>query len=210
MRMCCCLLLAACQSVPVTVGAAPEDEGTRVFFRRDADIRSDGLARLSSDGGRLTQITHAPDGSAVSALRIGSGSITCTFPGGGRARFEGAAERGTSVEYVFLDSPGVEVTARVPRGCPLVPALALRIRLEASLLPATLHLPAGPVRLARQVSRVVYPLRKDKRARLVRGDHWVRIETSGNKVFSFAVGIDSDGVPAAVHGYVRNWNTALD
>ena len=41
-------------------------------------------------------------------------------------------------------------------------------------------------------------------------DHWLTLKTARKENFTFAVGIDRDGVPSAPQGYVRNWSPALD
>jgi len=210
MRMCWIVLLAACQAVPVTVGSSPERDGVRVFFRRDLPERGERLARLSADGGRLTGIVHSPDGTAVSALWIGgAGTVTCRFPGGGAGRFEGDAGPDDAVEYVFLEERGASVTARLSRNCPLTATLMLTVRLEEALLPATLEMPGGARKITGTETRVAFSIPRI-RDRLVGGDHWLRLNAAHGRRFSFAICIDPDGTPAAVHGYVRNWSAALD
>ncbi len=213
MRMCWIVLLAACQSVPVTVGSSPERDGVRVFFRRDLTERGgrrEELARLSADGGRLTGIVHSPDGTAVSALWLGgAGAVTCRFPGGGAGRFEGDPGPDDPVEYVFLEERGASVTARLARNCPLTATLTLTVRLKKALLPATLAMPGGAREITETETRVAFSIPRN-RDRLLGGDHWLRLNAAHGRRFSFAIGIDPDGTPAAVHGYVRNWGAALD
>jgi hypothetical protein len=180
------LLLAACATGAARdaeVSAAPAEGGVRVRFRRLTGPDPDRPPELRADGGTLEEVVFSPDLKAVSALwRAPRGRLTCRFPYDGVAAFEaGGPVDPATVEYVLLESGGVRVTASLPRGCLLLPALTLRLDPEAR--------------------EVTLPLPRDSPGALRQGDFPVTVETASGPV-EFLVGIDADGTPAAVSGYV--------
>ncbi|MCI0589907.1 MAG: hypothetical protein L0323_24095 [Planctomycetes bacterium] len=198
------LLLASCATAPARdaeVSAAPAPGGLRVRFRRLEGADPDRPPELRADGGVLDEIVFSPDLRAVSALwREPRGKLSCRFPYDGVAVFEAGrpVEPGT-VEYVFLESEGVRVTAALPRGCLLLPALPFR------LPPATrLLLPDGAA-----LPDAILVLPRDGRGALRQGDLALTLETP-NGLFEFLVGVDADGTPAAISGYVDPGSSRSD
>jgi hypothetical protein len=195
------LILAACtgaRRADAEISAAPADGGLRVRFRRLGGADPDKPPVLRADGGVLDEIVCSPDLKAVSARwRDPKGTLSCRFPYDGVAVFEEGrpAEPGT-VAYVFLDSPGARVTAELPRGCLLLPALPLRLDPPARLL-----LPNGTPLPVSEIGEATLLLPRDDRGVLRQGDFPLVLETARGR-FEFLVGIDADGTPAAVSGYV--------
>ncbi|MCK6461574.1 MAG: hypothetical protein L6Q95_16960, partial [Planctomycetes bacterium] len=174
----------------------------RVRFRRLGGADPDRPPELRAEGGSLRDVVVSPDLRTVSALWQGpEGKLTCRFPYDGVATYEaGGASDPATVAYVFLEAEGVRVTAGLPRGCLLLPALPLRLHVPEELEPARLVLPDGRS-LPRDGDEVILPLTADERGVLRRGDMAVTVETAKGRV-EFLVGIDADGTPAAIDGYV--------
>jgi hypothetical protein len=196
------ILLGACVAgPPVRVQAAREDGDLRVAFRRTEAGSAGHLARLEADGGRLEEVVHSPDRLTVSVLwREPQGELRCSFAYGGSAsRAAGGEAPDETVEYVFLDAEGATVTARLPLGNPVRPALPLEVTLDPALLPALLD----RTRLERPRTLVSFPLPVDADGALVRGDSVVVIRTTGGGRREFLVGVDPDGTPTATTGYIR-------
>ncbi len=189
-------LVAACASARLAdaeVSAAPAEGGLRVRFRRIAGADPDRPPELEAEGGLLDEIVVSPDLRAVSARwREPRGKLMCRFPYDGVSVFEvGGPVDPVTVEYVFLEAEGARVTAALPRGCLLLPALPLRIDPPARLLlPDGTALPGATVHLP-----------KDGRGVLRAGDFPLIVETASGR-FELLLGIDIDGTPAAVTGYV--------
>jgi hypothetical protein len=105
------------------------------------------------------------------------------------------------VRYVFLEEAGARVTADLPRGCLLLPRLPLRVRLDADRLPARLVQPGGAVVPLGEETEVLLSLPRDERGALREGDAALALVTARGTL-GFLIGIDADGTPAAVSGYV--------
>jgi hypothetical protein len=184
------LILGACagtRPADAEISAAPADGGVRVRFRRLGGADPDRPPELTADGGALDEVTVSPDLKAVSALwREPRGSLTCRFPYDGVSVFEaGGPVDPATVEYVLLEAEGVRVTAALPRGCLLLPALPLRLQIgDAAPMATTVGLP------------------RDRRGVLREGDHPLALETGGRRI-ELLLSIDADGTPAAVDGYVE-------
>ncbi|HEX5138593.1 MAG TPA: hypothetical protein VFY93_16595 [Planctomycetota bacterium] len=204
------LLLALAASCATPRGPEPEVSaasapgGVRVRFRRLGGADPDRPPELRADGGDLSEIVVSPDLRAVSAFWKGpAGKLACRFPyDGAAARDASAPADATTVAYVFLDALGVRVTADLPRGCLLLPALPLRLHVPDELEPARLVLADGRA-LPRDGDAVLLPLTTDERGILHRGDIPVTVETANGPI-EFLVGIDDDGTPAAISGYVAS------
>lgn len=184
-------ILAACagpRGADAEVSAASGPDGVRVRFRRLGGADPDRPPSLRAEGGTLDEIVFSPDLRAVSARwREPRGSLECRFPYDGVAVFEaGGPVDPATVEYVLLEAPHVRVTAALPRGCLLLPALPLRVEPRERLPPD---------------GAATAPLPRDRHGVLREGDHPLALETTGGLV-EFVVGIDADGTPAAVSGYV--------
>jgi len=190
------LLAAACASTRLAdaeVSAVPAEGGLRVRFRRIEGADPDRPPELTADGGILDEIVVSPDLKAVSVRwREPRGRLACRFPYDGVSVFEaGGPVDPETVEYVFLEAEGARVTAALPRGCLLLPALPLRLDPAARLLlPDGTALPGATV-----------PLPRDRRGVLRPGDFPLILETEHGR-FELLIGIDADGTPAAVTGYV--------
>lgn len=197
------LILAACASThpaDAEVSAAPAEGGVRVRFRRLDGESADRPPELRAEGGLLEEVVFSPDLKAVSARwRRPKGRVTCRFPYDGVAVFEAEAPADpATVEYVFLEAEGARVTALLPRGCLLLPALPLRLPAAARLLlPNGIEIPAG------EDGTVMLPLPRDTSGVLRRGDLPLLLETARGPI-EFLVGIDADGTPAAISGYVHS------
>ncbi|MHC4933262.1 MAG: hypothetical protein ACYTGV_13850 [Planctomycetota bacterium] len=211
MRSLSLLVLTACAATTeVRVSAAPaKGGGAWVRFRRERPTgRDPRQARVEASGGHIEELLHSPDLRTVAVLwREPEGDLRCSFPYGGEGIFRSGQELAKGdVEYVFLEAPGVVVTARLPRGCVMRRALDLRVQLEDSKLPARLRVSARePVPLDRSDSLHRYELPSDPRGALLRGDHAIVIEDATGGAWPFLISIDRDGTPAAVSGYIRNW-----
>jgi hypothetical protein len=159
-------------------------------------------------GGSIEVVVISPDRRTVAALwRDPAGSLRCRYPSGavGEWRAEAPVLVG-SVDYVFFEHDGIRVTGSLPRGCTMAPSVELRIRLAERYLPARVELPdAAPVRLRVSAAAARLIFRRTRRGRLEQGDHVVAIEAAGGERWTFLVGVDSDGTPAAVSGYAANW-----
>lgn len=199
------LILASCTGIPradADVSAAPVAHGLRVRFHRAGGADPDRPPELRAEGGALAEVVVSPDLRAISALwREPAGTLSCRFPYDGvAARDAGERADPGTVSYVFLDEDGVRVRADLPRGCLLLPALPLRLEVPEKLAPARLVLPDGRP-LARDGDAWLLPLTADERGVLARGDMTITVETANGPI-EFLVGIDDDGTPAALSGYV--------
>jgi hypothetical protein len=205
-------LLAGCatgrEGPPVAVSAARAEDGLRVRFRRlSGQGSAEHAGRLTCDAGFLEQIVHSPDRLTLSVLwREPAGTLRCAFPYGGVGRFSvGAPMEEGVVEYVFLAREGIEVTAQVPAGCLMQPSLPLHIQLTPDHLPASLSMPGGrSMALEREETDCRLALPLDDGA-LVDGDVELVVQTADGERHAFLVGVDPDGTPSAVTGFVRNW-----
>jgi len=103
---------------------------------------------------------------------------------------------------VFLDVDDASVTAVLPRGCLLVPALVLDVRLAEDRVPARLRLPDGAFVDLGERGLVVLPLPCDSRGVLRAGDLELTLTTARGDL-AFLVTVDADGTPAATSGYLR-------
>jgi hypothetical protein len=198
-------ILAACtgtRPADAEISAAPAPDGVRVRFRRLGGAHPDRPPELRAERGVLEEIVVSPDLRAISAVwRSPAGKLSCRFPYDGIAVYDAGGPRDpATVAYVLLDADGVRVTAALPRGCLLLPALPLRLHIPEELEPARLVLEDGRS-LPRDGDAVLLPLTTDERGVLHRGDLPVTVETAKGRV-EFLVGIDDDGTPAAVTGYV--------
>lgn len=208
------LLLAGCvtgpeSGPPVAVGAAPDADGIRVQFRRlGGQVAVEHTARLDADGGSLGQVLHSPDRRTVSVLWLApAGTLTCSFPYGGVGRFRaGTPVDGRSVEYVLYAADGVEVTAQVPAACPMQPSLCLHIQLSPDRVPGELVTPNGRHHaLAGEWTDRWFALPRDGEGVLAAGDLEFVLNTATEDGHRFLIGVDPDGTPSAVSGFVRNW-----
>jgi len=166
------------------------------------------VARLEADGGTLDQILHSPDRLTVSVLwRAPVGTLECSFPYGGVGRFRAETTiDGHAVEYVFFQSEGVEVTAQVPAGCPMQPSLSLHIQLAPARVPADLRMPDGrTIVLEGEETVCRLDLARDSAGVLAGADVELVLRAADGDRQSFLVGVDPDGTPSAVSGFVRNW-----
>jgi hypothetical protein len=199
-------LATGCAAVPVPVeaSAAQEADGIRVQFRRLQGHSSANLASLTADGGRLEQVVHSPDGLTASALwKDPSGTVSVRFPFGGEARVSADALSESRSRYIFYEGEGATVSATVPQACPVRPAMDLTIELADETLRAQLVFPDGRSREISKRKMVIsfdFPTRK---GRLMAGDLMLELRLFDGNRNRFLVGIDSDGTPAAVSGYVQ-------
>ncbi len=198
-------ILAACtgtRPADAEISAAPEAGGVRVRFRRLGGADPDKPPELRADSGTLEEIVVSPDLKSISAVwRDPAGRLSCRFPYAGVALYEaGRPPDPATVAYVFLDAEGIRVTADLPRGCLLLPALPLRLEVPELLAPARLVLPDG--RSLPDGEHLLLPLAADERGVLRRGDMPVTVETANGRI-GFLVGVDDDGTPAAIDGYVE-------
>lgn len=212
MRVAIALLLAGCALLPdgprVEVFAADAEDGVRVRFRRTRPGVMENLARVEATGGEVAEVIHSPDLLEVAVLWLRpEGELRCAFAYGGQAAFAADGPRDAGrVEYVFLRCPWAEVTASVPRACPTVGALALAVRVDPSRLPARLDVPGRPPLLLESpdcVARVELP--RTAPGVLAAGDLELTLHSSRAEAAAFLVGVDPDGAPVAVTGFVRNW-----
>jgi len=195
-------------SPDVVVSAAREAAGVRVCFSFTGDREMDRPPKLSASGGSLREIAIAPDLRAVSALWVAPrGRLRCLFAPASAAEIGpevNAAPGG--VDYVFLDEPGLRVTAQLATGCLLRPAIELQVDLDPGLAPARLEMPGGAVRrLGRGASRVRVVLGMDRRRVLNAEDARFTVVDASGGLHPFLIGVDLDGTPTATVGYVRNW-----
>jgi len=194
---------------PVAVTAARGADGIRVQFRRlGGQGAAEHAARLEADGGSLEQILHSPDRLTVSVLwRAPVGALQCSFPYGGVGRFRAGTNVETrAVEYVFYSGEGVEVTAQVPAGCMMQPLLCLHIQLAPDRVPGSLRMPGGrTIVLEREETDCRLALPRDGDGVLTGGDVEFVLNTATEDGHRFLIGIDPDGTPSAVSGFVRNW-----
>lgn len=203
------ILLAACASPPVdggdvTVRATPDSGGLRVWFRLTGAGAVARRARLDATGGRLIQVTHSPDRRTASVLWLDrEGELRCRFPGGQARIRADAVPDPENTRYVFLKRESVQVSALVPRGCPMTPRVVLRVFVAPADLPARLAVPGGQeIRLAEPVSIYVLQLPRSKAGELRAGELKLRLHTS-DASHTFLVGVDADGTPSATLGYVE-------
>lgn len=208
------LFLAGCatgpeKGPPVAVTAARAEDGIRVQFRRlGGQGSAEHVARLVAEGGSVEQILHSPDRLTVSVLwRAPAGTLTCSFPYGGVGRFRADTDIDSrTVEYVFLLAEGVEVSARVPAGCTMQPFLALHIQLAPDRVPGSLRMPDGrTLPLERGETDCRLDLPRDGNGALAGGDVELVLNTAAEDGQRFLIGVDPDGTPSAISGFVRNW-----
>ena len=194
---------------PVAITAARDADGIRVRFRRlGGQGSAEHAARLDAEGGSLEQIVHSPDRLTVSVLwRAPAGALRCSFPYGGVGRFRAETPVASrAVDYVFFQGEGVEVTAQVPAGCLMQPFLTLHVRLAPARVPGSLRMPGGrTLALEREETDCRLALPRDRDGVLAGGDLEVLLHTADGDRHRFLVGIDPDGTPSAVSGFVRNW-----
>jgi len=192
----------------VVASAAREAGGLRVCFRFTRDREPERPPQLEASGGTLRAIAIAPDLRAVSALWVAPrGRLRCLFPPASAGERDASAEaREGTVEYVFLEEPGLRVTAQLAKACLLRPAIELQVDLDPALAPARLELPGGTVRpIGGGTSRVRVALSMDRRKVLRAKDaRFTVVDASGGR-HPFLLGVDDDGTPTATVGYVRNW-----
>jgi hypothetical protein len=203
-RLALLLLAAACaRHEMLIVSAAPAEGGVRVRFRRPGATEPDRPPELLADGGQLEELVCSPDLLGASALwRAPAGALRCRFPYGGTAAFDaGGPVDPAEIRYVFLEEDGARVTADLPRGCLLLPRLLLRVRLRADHLPARLVLPGGAAVPLAEETVAELSLPRDRRGVLRRGDAALALVTARGEL-GFLIGIDADGTPAALSGYV--------
>jgi hypothetical protein len=205
-------LLAGCAILsdgpPVEVSAADAEGGVRVRFRRTRPGVMENLARVEATGGEVAEVLHSPDllNVAVSWKRP-EGELRCAFAYGGEAAFPAGGPRDPGrIEYVFLKCAWAEVTASLPRGCPMTGALPLSVCVEASRLPARLDV-AGRPPLPLQSSGAVacIDLPRALAGVLAAGEIELTLRSARGEAASFLVGVDPDGTPVALTGFVRNW-----
>jgi hypothetical protein len=208
------LLLAGCATgpesgPPVAVSAAPDGDAIRVQFRRlGGQGTAEHGAHLAAEGGSLSQVLHSPDRRTVSVFwQAPAGTLTCAFPYGGVGRFRaGTPVEGRTVEYVFYAAEGIEVTARVPAGCPMQPSICLHIQLSPDRVPGALVTPDGRhYALAGGRTDRWFALPRDSEGVLAAGDLEFVLNTATDDGHRFIIAIDPDGTPSAVSGFVRNW-----
>ena len=207
----CALALCACATpVPVSTGAVAEDGDHRVLFRRLAFSATDKLPEIRADGGRLEEIVFSADRLSVSALwREPRGRVAVRFPFGGRGEIRAqAATDPRRVEYVFLDDERIRVSARLASACPLRPRLALDVAVDEA---ATLKGPRwSPNTLPPGGGTTSLVLPRDADGVLLAADVELAVELSSGARYSFLVGVDPDGTPSAVTGFVRTLDTGVE
>jgi len=181
------------------VDAAPvaSGRGVRVYFRRTQPGTADALPRLKAEAGALHEIVYSPDTLGVSVLWTNpAGTLRCEFPYGGTGVFaSGASVPGGFVEYVYVEVDGARVTGRVPRGCPLLPEVELRVEPEDARVE-----PGGEG----IVTSTGFIPPSDERGTLREGVYRLVLVTPRGR-FPFLLAIDADGIPSALSGYVQNW-----
>ena len=207
----CALALCACATpVPVSARAVAEDGDLRVLFRRLESGATDRLPEIRADGGRLEEIVFSADRLSVSALwREPRGRVAVRFPFGGRGeiRAQGATDP-RRIEYVFLEEERIRVTARLAVACPLRPRLVLYVAVDEA---ATLRGPQwSPNTLPPGGGTTSLVLPRDADGVLRAADVELAVELSGGARYSFLVGVDPDGTPSAVTGYVRTLDTGVE
>jgi hypothetical protein len=207
----CALALCACAtSVPVSATAVREDGDLRVLFRRYQFSGAEELPEIRVEGGRLDEIVFSADRLTVSALwREPRGRVTVRFPFGGKGEIDArAAVDGRRVEYVFLEDERIRVTARLPVACPVRPRLQIEVAVDEAVtlqgkdwLPNTLPPGGGTTSL-------VFP--RDARGVLHPVDIELAVKLSSGRRYTFLVGVDPDGTPSAVTGFVRTLDTGVE
>ncbi len=189
------------------MSAVADGEDARVRFRRLTYGSAGHFARLQATGGVLAEVVHSPDRRSVSVLwRDRSGRLECRFAYGGYGEFDAEGVLDASrVEYVFLQVDGCSITAVVPRANPMRAILPLRVRVDVSLLPATLNAPGGiSVSITEADQTFALALPADEAGALIEGDFEVEILTSDGASFACLIGVDADGTPVAATGFVRD------
>ncbi len=217
MRALPCLLAAflpaACALSPehgprVEVSAAPCEGGLLVRFRRTEPGVIENLARFEASAGSLEETLHSADRlTAAVRWRGPKGTLRCSFAYGGVGIWDaGAAADSASLEYVFLERPWARVTSKVPRGCAIVAGLALILEVEEAHLPARLELPDGTsLDVTARPQSLRLDLLQSPPGVLAAGEWRLLLRGAGGAEALFVVGVDPDGAPAAVTGYLRNW-----
>jgi len=207
--------LAACASTPgdfpdVETRAVAESGGLRVWFRCLEPPDGPRAAVLEAAGGRVREVVRSADRGTLSALWLGYAPddvLACRFPNGAAARVgpDHPADA-HDVDYTFVKREWGNVTARVPRGCPMKPILILRVFVEPGGLPGALRFPDGRTeRLVDPVSVHVLALPRDRDGRLAAGEQELELRAADGRTAPFLVGVDRDGTPVATSGWVRNW-----
>ena len=206
-------LLAACASTgpPVTTGVVREGGDLRVQFRRQGYGVAHHAARVEADGGALEQVVHSADLRTVSTLwRHPYGTLSVRFAFGGAASVTAETpDAGDVIEYVFYERDGVRVSTRLPRSCVVRPFLDLAVHAEASSLPASLALPGGSPRALAAGTSIVRLALRQRDVVLKSGDLELFV-IHGSRRRSFLVGVDPDGTPSAVTGYVQTLDTEVE
>jgi hypothetical protein len=205
-------LAGACAGGPergpaVLATAAPDPGGLRVRFQRTRPGTAGYLAGPEADGGSITEVVHSPDHLSLSFLwRDRSGEVRCRFPYGGVGRFAAGGDVDPGrIEYVFLEDEGVRVTAEVPRGCPILPFVDLRIHVDPGGLPAGIRFPDGRSEVLHgEDNRVRWRLPATPEGVLAGGDHELVLLAAGRDRL-LLLSIDADGALAAPCGFVQNW-----
>ena len=207
----CALALCACAtSVPVSASAVGEGGDLRVLFRRLESSGTNQLPEIRADGGRLDEIVFSADRLSVSALwREPRGRVAVRFPFGGRGEIRAqVATDARRIEYVFLDDERIRVSARLAVACPLRPHLALVIAADEA---ATLKGPQwSPNALPSGGGTTSLVLPRDADGVLHTADVELFVELASGARYSFLVGVDQDGTPSAVTGFVRTLDTGVE
>ena len=175
----------------------PHASGVRVYFRRTEAGTGGSPARLEAEHGTLRDVVHAPDGLGVSVVWANPGGVLrCGFPYGGEGEYRagGPLEKGV-VRYVYVHEDGVRVTGRLPKGCPLQPEVELRVEPAD----ATIETETEGI-----VTATGFRPPRDERGMLRKGVYRLFVVTGQRRV-PFLLGIDADGIVAALSGYVENW-----
>jgi len=187
---------------------AAEPQGALVRFRRTRPGVVDNLARVEAEGGAIAEVLHSADLLNVAVRWLDPrGALRCTFAYGGVGVLDAGAPRDAgTVAYVFLENGWATVEASLPRACTMAGALDLRVHVAKAQLPARLEsagLPPHPLELPETTVRVDLPRAAD--GVLQSGDIDFALVPARGEPVSFVVGVDEDGTPSAVTGFVRNW-----
>jgi len=205
------LVAAACAGTSeperpdVAVTAADDVDGVRILFElQEGDVTAHDV-KVEAESGEVRDVCRSHDLRRVSVLWTNvEGEITCRFPYGqtGTWSSSGGAKLDDEFLYVFHESERGRVSARVPRGAPVRPALLLHVEIPAKELPATLQWAGREARrLVRPSSFLAVPLPASGGV-LATGDWSVALKTKSGET-SFLIGVDPDGTPTATSGFVR-------
>ncbi|MGQ0612204.1 MAG: hypothetical protein ACT4PV_00425 [Planctomycetaceae bacterium] len=206
-------LIAACALSPehgprVDVSAAPGEGGLLVRFRRTEPGVIENLARLEASGGTLEGTLHSADRlTAAVRWRGPKGTLRCAFAYGGVGIWPADAAVDTAtLDYVFLECPWARISSKVPRGCAIVAGLDLLLEVDEAQLPARLELPdASTLDVTARPQRLRLELLQSTPGVLAAGEWRLLLRGAGGEEALFVIGVDPDGAPAAVTGYLRNW-----